>query len=107
MKRIYIAGPMTGKEDMNRAEFEKAHKHLENLYRYVGCRIVNPIEKAKLWGWTEETLLPSIADILLGYLVDCDAIYMLRGWQDSKGATAEHAVAKWIGLEIIYQGESE
>jgi hypothetical protein len=42
--------------------------------------------------------------MLLGDLIDSDAIYMLRGWEQSKGARAEHAVAVWIGLEIIYQG---
>jgi hypothetical protein len=32
-----------------------------------------------------------------------NGIYMLRGWKKSKGATAEHALAQWLGLEIIYQ----
>ena len=54
-------------------------------------------------GWDELTLLKTIANTLLGDLVDCDAIYMLRGWENSKGARAEHAVAVWVGLDIMYQ----
>ena len=34
---------------------------------------------------------------------ECDAVYMLAGWGQSKGARAERAVAEWLGKEIIYQ----
>lgn len=106
MKRIYIAGPMTGKPDLNRAEFRRAQVYLEALYGR-DFFIVNPHEIAKENAWTEDTDISCIADGLLEWLTDCKSIYMLKGWEDSKGATAEHAVAKWIGLEIIYQGETE
>lgn len=106
MKRIYIAGPMTGKPDLNRAEFKKAEGFVWESSNGTSLS-VNPHDIAEMECWDEETSLRQIASVLLGDLVSCDAIYMLRGWQDSKGATAEHAVAKWIGLEIIYQGEAE
>ena len=35
-------------------------------------------------------------------LLECDAIYMLPGWKNSKGAVAEVAVADWLGLEKRY-----
>lgn len=106
MKRIYIAGPMTGKPDLNRAEFDRAEKFIDESSEYDSISF-NPHQIARMLGWTEKTPLSTIASTLLLDLASCDAIYMLRGWQDSKGATAEHAVAKWIGLEIIYQGEAE
>ena len=105
MKRIYIAGPMTGIEDLNRAEFEKAEGVLHG--RKCFETVWNPSQIAVYYGWNEKTNLCTIASTLLQVLTRCTHIYMLRGWQDSKGATAEHAVAKWIGLEIIYQGEEE
>ena len=106
MKRIYIAGPMTGVEDLNRAEFRKAVDSIWETSKETAIGF-NPHQVADMLGWTEKTSLCEIASTLLGDLVDCDAIYMLRGWESSKGARAEHAVAVWIGLEIMYQGGEE
>ena len=103
MKRIYIAGPMTGIEDLNRAEFDKAELFIDQSSKYASIGF-NPHQVARMLGWDEKTPVAMIAHTLLLDLFSCDAIYMLRGWENSKGATAEHAVAKWIGLEIMYQG---
>ena len=103
MKRIYIAGPMTGIEDLNRAEFQKAVDSIWETSKGFTFGF-NPHQAGDMLGWTEKTPPSEIASVLLGDLIDCDAIYMLRGWENSKGARAEHAVAAWIGLEIKYQG---
>ncbi len=39
------------------------------------------------------------ADIAL--LVQCDMIYMLRGWELSKGAKLEHDVATSCGIKAL------
>lgn len=39
----------------------------------------------------------------LRMLLDCDAIYMLCGWERSKGATIEKAVAYSCGMEMIFE----
>ena len=106
MKRIYIAGPMTGIEDLNRAEFEAAW--LELRKKGLGdSGIVVPPWVADSEVWDQSTRISLIAIKLIDKLIDCDAIYMLRGWENSKGARAEHAVAVWIGLKIMYQGGEE
>lgn len=33
-------------------------------------------------------------------LLDCDAIHLLTGWRDSRGACIEHAVAVVCGLAV-------
>lgn len=33
----------------------------------------------------------------------CDAMHMLVGWEQSEGATAEHALALELGLPITYE----
>ena len=104
MKRIYIAGPMTGIEDLNRAEFEAARLRLLRSEKEWSVYVTVPHFIAYDECWDESTPLNEIASVLISNLVNCDAVYMLRGWEQSKGAMAEHAVAVWIGLEIIYQG---
>ena len=37
----------------------------------------------------------------------CDAIYMLKGWENSKGAKAERAVAEWCGKKVLFEEEEE
>ena len=39
------------------------------------------------------------------YVARCDAIYMLDGWEESEGATAEHKLAEELGQEIFYEYE--
>jgi hypothetical protein len=36
-------------------------------------------------------------------LCDCDQIFMLSNWVDSKGAIIEHAIAMYLGIKVIYQ----
>ena len=39
-------------------------------------------------------------------VLDCDAIYLLKGWEHSRGANAEFAVAKALGMTFYYEGRS-
>lgn len=32
-----------------------------------------------------------------------DVVFMMKGWENSKGANMEHNYTKDIGLEIIYE----
>jgi len=45
-------------------------------------------------GWLERDL---------EILSRCDAIFMLKGWKQSRGAKREYARAKELGLEIMYE----
>ncbi|WP_448826943.1 DUF4406 domain-containing protein [Capnocytophaga bilenii] len=40
-------------------------------------------------------------------LLQCKAIYMLQGWQESKGARIEHYIATEIGMPIMYEIERD
>lgn len=98
--KVYISGPITGIDFGNRFAFSCAHNALE----LCGYEVVDPSE-VKLDDeatWTDYMR----ADLKL--LLDCDFIYMLEGWENSRGARIELALAKNLRIkEIDLDEESE
>ena len=102
-KRIYISGPMSG---LTRDEYLRNFREAEKELMAKGyTRIVNPIRVwACRWPWLYRIVgyrLTLWYDIQL--LKRCDAIYLMNGWYDSKGAIREYFVAWRHGLEIYRQ----
>lgn len=93
-KRIYVAGPMTGILDHNFPAFHAA----ANRLREAGWDVVNPADN-----FGGRTDLPRErylrADVAL--LVQCDAIAMLPGWENSLGAGLEYLLACEFGMSIL------
>ena len=94
MKKIYISGKITNNANY-KADFEAA----ELALKIAGFQPVNPAEEKLPDGATWADYMRH--DIKL--LCDCDAIYMLDGWQESAGAKIEHKLARNLGIEIIYE----
>lgn len=92
MKRIYIAGPITGVKGAKQI-FKNASEKLTN----EGYIAVNPFDNGieESASWRDHMK----ADIKM--LMDCDAIYLLDGYRNSKGAMIEYDLARILGLEII------
>lgn len=95
-ERIYISGAITGTSDyMER--FAKAERDLEE----AGCEVINPAKvNAQL---PKSTTHEEYMKMSLCMLEMCDSIYMLNGWQLSKGANMELRKAKELGIAIYYQ----
>ena len=91
MKRVYVSGPMTGIPEYNAPAFQKAYFDLQE----ADCFPVLPAPFVD--GKAYEEYLRDDIKILL----DCDGIYMLDGWQDSKGARLEHMVALACGIDEV------
>ncbi len=91
--KIYIAGPMTGLPEFNKPAF---HSKADEL-RSDGYTVLNP------------AVLPEGLDhheymqICLPMVQVANTIYMLKGWEYSKGACMEHDHALDMGLSVIYQ----
>lgn len=106
-KHIYIAGPMRGYENYNFPAFYEADDRLTELGWIVG----NPARMDDETGGADQyTVMPGTQGVRLAMQRDlvwiakhADAIYMLRGWENSSGANAEWTLAKMLGLEIYYQ----
>ena len=94
MKRIYIAGPVTGHADNNRDAFRKAAEELADR-GFATCNPVATIERLESEPNHREAMR-----LCIGWMVDCDGIALLPGWQDSAGALLEHTVAYECGMEI-------
>lgn len=97
MKRIYISGKISG---LDYAEAFKKFDRAEVWLLTQGWLPINPMKKVseqegKSW---KEYMLEDIA-----ILWDCDALYMLHDWKDSKGARIELAIAEELGIEVVYQ----
>ena len=96
---IYIAGPMTGLPGLN---FEAFHAKALEL-RSAGHDVVNPAEinpdTTMTW---HACMRRDIAE-----LVTCDCIYLLNGWQGSKGAMLEHHIAERLGLIVAMAPRAE
>lgn len=90
----YVAGPMTGYPDLNFPLFHATAAH----WRALGWHVINPAEINidPAAGW----VACMRADIK--QLVDCDTIVLLPGWQNSKGASLEHYIARQLGMNVIY-----
>lgn len=98
MKLAYISGPITGRtETVYVSAFAKAKEKLKQ----AGYEPVNPLELPHLHdkSWT------SYMGEDIKELLQCQAIYMLPDWKESKGARIEHAIACELGMEIIYSTE--
>ena len=118
MKSCYIAGPMRGYPEYNYPAFYAAEEKLVEL----GWTVHNParmdaksdtevdytkrtIEEQKLHDTAEASrhFARRDIDILLNKLraENGDAVFVLPGWPNSIGATAEVAVGRWAMLPII------
>lgn len=107
--RIYLAGPMSGLPEFNFPAFDAGAKVLADQ----GHEVFNPAENDRQkWGSMEnikknanyrECLSDDLNWILHGNgNGPAEAIALLPGWEKSKGAAAELALARALGLFIIF-----
>jgi hypothetical protein len=96
-KGVYVAGPITGYDLMERAgTFARTTAAL----RRAGYKVVNPFEVHPTGvTWTDALR----AD--LKAMMDCDTIYLLPGWERSSGVRLELNVALSLGFRVIMGGE--
>lgn len=91
-KTVYLSGPMSGYPDHNFHAFHEARKCLQA----EGLTVVCPAEAGLVDGWEWEDYMRR--DIVM--LMDCDAMVMLPGWEDSRGARLESTIAWQLNMEV-------
>jgi hypothetical protein len=108
--KVYVAGPVAGKANDNRAAFDDA----AHLLRMRGHEPIIPLD-VPVYGHDGDCPPGPIAgqdsrhtaccfmrsDIMA--LLGCDAVYFLDGWEQSTGSRTEFEVARSCGLFMYYQ----
>lgn len=94
MKRVYLSGPMTGMRDNNFPAFNAVASEM----RRRGFEVVNPAEIKPEGVMTWENCMRADLQALL----TCDAIALLGGWENSKGAHLELHLAHRVGMTVVF-----
>lgn len=108
-RRVYIAGPMRGYPQFNFPAFDKAR----DLGNSLGWDCISPADIDRSSG-VHENSNPNFSpeDIRTFATRDCntilslrselgDAIALLPGWENSRGAVSEFFLSRWVGLAIL------
>ncbi len=105
--RIYVAGPYSASCKTvirkNIARADRAGRYL------LGLGLAPFIPHNNTAGWENDMTLryEDFMALDLAWLEVAEAIYMLRGWEKSRGAVMEHNRAIDLGIVIIYQGADD
>ena len=107
--RCYVAGPMTGLKNFNFESFDRARDILEKR----GWEVISPadIDRAEgyvtedEWGNVTQTERFNRKKVLrqdFAELLECEAVFMLPGWEHSEGARLERDLAINSGISVFY-----
>lgn len=95
-KKVYISIPISGKD------ISEVKLHLDIVKNGLVSNGYEPITPFDV----SPDFNASYAEHMgrdIQALLECDAVYFCRGWQDSKGCQAEYEVAKIYGKQIVFE----
>ena len=95
-KKIYLSFPISGYDIEERREYaQRLKKSLEHFYDQV----LNPLEN----GIDADAPVCEHMRQDFRMLLDCDAIFLGEGWQESMGCRSEFDVAVACRMDLIYE----
>jgi hypothetical protein len=97
MKMVFLCGPMTGLPHNNYPAFNREARRLRELGYWVENPAENPAPPRREWA---EYMRMSLMQ-----LTKCDAVALLPGWEQSRGATLERHVATTLGIPVVLVDE--
>ena len=107
LPKIYLSGPMRGVEYHNRPTFDKWEKV------FIDGGEFEPVNPVKIGDGiasqqdmeNDDELMQKVFDADIAELSNCDAIFMMRGWENSEGARKELRHALENGKKVLLESE--
>lgn len=103
IKQTYISGAISGRP---RKEAEDHFTRVKEHLLIEGHLVLSPYvtrfqySKRKDYSWSDWMRESIVA------MMDCDTIFMLNGWEDSRGASIEYKLALELGFNIQFEAQS-
>lgn len=107
--RLYLSLPISGHQIRDRISYaDRVKRELINGFRcgwgYFRCEteleIITPFDVNE--NEDKDSYARKMGNDIEA-LLECDAIFLCEGWQNSKGCMTEFEVAKIYGKEIIFE----
>ena len=98
---IYISGPITGRTP---EEVQAAFGTAAEMMRAEGFTAINPADISG-WGLSWTTYMHIAREILISG--EIDAVYMLEGWEGSRGAKLEREWALSMGKPVYHEEKAK
>lgn len=95
-KKVYISIPISGK-DINQVKL-----YLDLVKNGIKSSGSDPITPFDVSPYSNASYAEHMGKDIQA-LLECDAVFFCRGWQNSKGCQAEFEVAKIYGKQMIFE----
>lgn len=99
MKKVYLAGKVTNGDTAPQSAYEATYEkfcYYEKLVQSAGFEVVNPVKLVSGhadWSYAMKVCIKN--------MMECDAIFLLPDYKDSKGARLEYFIANELRYELI------
>ena len=93
---VYIAGSISGRD------YKEAREHFSRVQKNFmekGIQHINPMKLDHDHDKSWEAYMKECIKALMS----CDAIYMLKGWEESRGALIEFKLAVSLDYKILFE----
>lgn len=94
--KIYISGKITG------LPLEVAQTIFSNIEKQIHDAGHEPVNPMRL-NHDHDQSWESFMRVDIAELMTCDAIYLLKDWHESKGASMEHVIASQLHMPVFFE----
>ncbi len=95
-KKVYISIPISGKD------ITEVKLHLDIVKNGLVSNGYEPVTPFDVSPDSNASYAEHMGRDIQA-LLECDAVYFCRGWQDSKGCQAEYEVAKIYDKQMVFE----